>query len=176
MKYITLLFLFISSIAFAQDQTPIVINIRDSPKLQFNGAFVKQKATVLDYRPVINSTKDFYISVQIKYYENNAGAYGAEIIATIRNDGTLTAEEKAQLYHIYGDKIIDYQTTNKWVDVSGNVVAQGTPGAITELAYWQGFKLNQVAGMGTLSTQGAVDAQYLIITAIINKLNARKNW
>lgn len=177
MKTIIFLSLILLSItSFAQDTSPIVVNLRDNGALQYNGAYVKMKCIVTDYRPVINAGKDFYIAVKIQYYENVSGAYGTYIPTLIQNNATLTAEEKAILLQVYGDKDFNWQTTNKWVDASGNIVPQGTAGAISELQYWQQFKLNQVAGMGTLSTQGAVDAQYLIIQAIVNKMNQRKNW
>ena len=162
--------------SYAQDQAPIVVNVRDNAKLQFNGANVKMKATVLLFEPVTSSTKDFVIRLSITMFENSAGSYGQPIADLINADATLSPEEKEDLLNRYADKIITYTTSGKYVDVSGNAVTQSTPGAITELQYWQTFKLNQVAGMGSISTQGAMDAQYLTIRAIVLKLNQRKNF
>lgn len=179
MKKITLIFLFVMSFmsCWSQlDQTPIVVNVRDNAKLQYNGAVVKMKATVLSFEPVTFTTKDFRIVLSITMFENNGGSYGAVITDLVRADGTLSPEEKADLLERYADKIITYTTNNKYVDMNGDPLSQGAPGAIPELQYWQTFKLNQVAGMGSVSTQGALDAEYLTIRAIVLKLNQRKNF
>lgn len=177
MKILIFFFLaFILVEASGQDITPIVINLRDNSRLQFNGNPVKMKATVLSFSPLINTTKDITISVSIQYFESTAGAYAAYIPTTIAADGTLTADEKTALLQIYGDRVINYSTAGQWVDASGNVVPIGTGGATTELAYWQSFKLNQVAGVGTAASTGALEAMYLTITAMVNKLNTRKKW
>jgi hypothetical protein len=97
---------------------------------------------------------------------------------------TLSADQYSQLVTIYADKIVEHQTTGLCADAtSGNIVpcfqADGvtpTVNAVTEAAYWQAFKLNQVSGITSLSTQGAMDAEYKIIQAIIAKMNTRKNW
>lgn len=176
MKQLTILLLFLASFCGAQDITPVTVNLRDNSRLQFNGQPVKMKAVVNDYAPIVNKGKEFFLSVTIVYYESVAGSYGNPIIQTINSDGTLTADEKTELGYIYGDRIVEYSTANQYVDASGNVVPRGTVGATTELAYWQTFKLNQVAGVGTVANTGAVDSQYLVLTAIINKLNLRKKW
>lgn len=65
--------------AGAQDVTPITVNLSDNTVLQYGGAFVKQKCIVVDYRPIINQQKDYYLKVRIQYYQNNSGAYGSKI-------------------------------------------------------------------------------------------------
>lgn len=163
----------------AQDQTAIVVNVRDNAKLQWGGSAVKMKATVIGYSPVVNTTKDFTITVSIQLYENNAGSYGSSILSLITSDQTLSPEEKEELLNRYADKTITYTTAGRYVDnlTNGNLVSSSTPGAIPELAYWQNFKLNNAnLGMTSQSTQGALDAEYKIVTAIINKLNSRKNF
>lgn len=177
MKNLFLAFaLLISTVCVAQDFTQIVVNVRDNARLQFNGSAVKMKAVVIDFSPVTQTTKEFCIKLSIQMYENIGGSYGQPIISVINADATLSAEEKADLLERYADKIIFYSTANRWVNVSGDNVHLTTPGAIPEIQYWQTFKLNQVAGMGSISTQGALDAQYLTIRAIILKLNSRKNF
>lgn len=178
MKKILFLFLLLPLIGFAQlDQTPIVVNISDSPVLQYNGAFVKQKATVIDYDPIINSIKDFSIQVTISCYVNNSGAYGASVYSDIAANATLSTDQKAQLQAMYGDRTVTYTTIGQCTDASGNIVACTAGGAIPEIQYWQTFKLNQIPGMGgSLSAQGAAAVQYLIIQAIVSKLDSRKKW
>lgn len=184
---ISLLFLAINSIA--QDNSAIVVNLSDNPKLQWNGAAVKQKAVVKSYQPLINGTKEFYICVTVQLYENVSGAYGSRILDLLAADQalqtpTLTADQYSQLCKIYADRVVDHQTTNLCADAtSGNIVpcfqADGvtpTVNAVTEAAYWQAFKLNQVSGITSISTQGAFDAEYKIIAAIVAKMNTRKNW
>ena len=172
----TLFFILISFCASAQvaNNTWTVVNLSDNLRLQFNGNPVKQKAVITSF--TIFNTKEWQLEVQIQSYESVAGAYGNYIMTTIAADGVLTQAQKDVLLQTYGDKYIRYGTAGHWVDVNGNIVASGTPGAITELAYWQQFKLNQIAGTGTLSTQGALDEMYLIVAALINKLNTNKNW
>lgn len=172
----TLFFLLLSFCASAQVATNTwsVVNLNDNLRLQFNGNPVKQKAVVTSF--TIYNTKEFQLEVQVQSYESVAGAYGNYIPTTIAADGVLTQAQKDALLLTYGDKYVRYSTAGHWTDVSGNIVAAGTAGAITELAYWQQFKLNQVAGTGTLTTQGAMDEIYLIVTALINKLNSNKNW
>lgn len=177
MKNLILSFFVLASMCvYAQpDNAPIVVNVRDNPKLQFNGAAVKVKA-VIDYFH-IDRTKDFQIGLTLEFYVNNSGAYGPLVVSVIAADTVnLTADERAGLIATYGNRQIVYSTAGKYVNAAGDIVTAGAPGAIPELQYWQTFKLNQVAGMGTLSTQGAMDAQYLILKAIINKLNSRKQW
>ena len=94
----------------------------------------------------------------------------------ITSDNNLSSEEKADLLVRYGDREIQYNTVGKFVDSNGNPVDATAPGAIPELQYWQSFKLNNAAlGMTSASTQGALDAVYKIIIAIVNKLDNRKN-
>ena len=167
-----LIFLFIS--AFITTQAQIVVDIRDNAQLQFKSALVKMRGTVNSF--TFNPQGEFSIDVTIKYYENNAGAYGPYIQTTITGDNTLTADERSALQTIYADRVFHYSTVGQWVNASGDVVPIGTPGATTEIAYWQAFKLNQVAGVVSISATGALQATYLTITAIVNKMNARKNW
>jgi len=172
----TIIFLLLSFCASAQvaNNTWTVVNLSDNLRLQFNGNPVKQKAVITSF--IIYNTKEWQLEVQVQSYESVAGAYGNYIPATIAADGVLTQAQKDVLLQTYNDKYIRYGTTGHWVDVNGNIVSAGTPGAITELAYWQQFKLNQIAGTGTLATQGALDEVYLIVAALINKLNTNKNW
>ena len=175
-KIITLLLFFISLQLSAQDLTPITVNIRDNARLQYNGAAVKMKAVVLQFRPVTESSKDFVLHLSIQMYENNAGAYGSKITELIRNDNTLSDEEKIELTERYRDREVIYSTAGKYVDANGNPVASDAVGAMPELLYWQNFKMNNLAlGMTSASTQGAMDAIYKIINAIVTKLNIRKN-
>lgn len=176
MKKLIFFLLLIPAFAFSQtaDTTPIEVNLSDNARLQWGGSAVKQKCIVLDYRPIINANKDFYIRVRIQYYANNAGTYGGKITDLINADATLSTDQRAQLLQIYNDRIFEWQSTDVCVDVNGDVTA--CPGAMTENAYWQQFKLSQVSGIGSLSTQGAFDAEYKIIRALVTKMNSRKNW
>lgn len=179
MKKIFFLLLFmIPFIGMTQglDLTQISVDLRDNSRLQFNGNPVKMRAIINDFKPIVSGQKDFFICLTIQYYESVAGAYGNPIVQTIAADGTLSSDEKTELLAIYGDRRIEYSTSGKWVDVSGNIVTSSTPGAIQEIQYWQGFKLNQVTGIGTLANQGALDSEYLTIKQIVNKMNSRKNW
>lgn len=188
-KIITLFLLAISLTGLSQDSSPISVNLSDNPKLQWNGSAVKQKAIVMDYRPLINGTKEFYIRVRVQLYENLSGAYGSKIQDLLTADQalqtpTLSSDQYSQLSTIYADRIIEHQTTGLCADAtSGNIVScfqqdgvTPTPNAVSEEAYWQAFKLNQVSGVTSISTQGALDAEYKIIIAIITKMNSRKNW
>lgn len=177
MKTLIVILTLVSLTAFGQaDQTLIIVNTRDNAKLQFNGNPVKTKAIVYSFKPVSNSTKDFEIVLVIQMYSSVSGSYGSLITSLISADGTLSQEEKDDLLIRYQDKVITYSTANRFTDVSGNIVLSTTPGAIPEIQYWQTFKLNQIAGMGSASTQGALDAEYLTIKAIVNKMDSRKNF
>jgi hypothetical protein len=172
---IIILLLALSLQLSAQDTTPITVNIRDNAKLQFGGQAVKMKAVVLQFRT--EQSKDFVLHLYIQMYANNAGAYGGKITDLITADGTLSAEEKSDLLERYRDREVIYTTAGKYVDSNGEHVASDAPGAQSELAYWQAFKLNNAAlGMTSASTQGALDAIYKIQIAIITKLNSRKNF
>lgn len=160
----------------AADSTPIIVTLSDNAKLQWNGSFVKMKALVRQFNPIINTSKDFYIAVDIQFYENLSGSYGSKITDLISADGTLTSDQKTSLLSIYGDKFFEHFTVNNFCDASGNIVAPGTAGATTEIAYWQQFLLNQVAGITAITTQGAFDAIYKIVQALVAKMNTRKNW
>lgn len=178
MKKIFLIFTLLLSVELsAQDNTAIVVNIRDNAKLEYGGAAVKMKAVVLDYSPIYFGSKEFQVRVSIQMYQGVAGAYGGKITTLILADQTLSEEEKIDLLDRFRDRDITYTSANKWVDASGNSVLSTAPGAITELAYWQSFKLNHASlGMTSASTQGALDAEYKIIQAIVAKLNQRKNF
>jgi len=158
----------------ALDNSPNVINLSDNASLQYLGANVKMKATVLDFS--INVAKDFYLTVTISFYVNNAGSYGAKVTDDIIANATLSADQQAQLLNIYQDRTISYTTSGKYTDASGNITTSDQVGAIPELQYWQGFFVNQIPGFGTAGTTGALQLTYLIIAAIINKLNTRKKW
>ena len=175
---ISSILLFISSLLMAQpDTNPILVNVRDNAKLQWNDSSVKMKLRVIEIRYVTDGKKDFYFKGYLEMYENNAGSYGEKITYLVSSDSTLTNEEKADLIFRYGDKEIEYSTRDKWTDLSGNLVPAGTDGAIPELEYWQKFKLNSGAlGMTSQSTQGALDAIYKITIAIVNRMNTRKNF
>ena len=188
MKAIILFFLIsLSAIAqesLSQDISPIIVNISDSPSLQYKGAAVKRKATVVDYRPLNSSSKEFFLSVNIVYYVNSSGAYGATVQNDILADGTLSSEQQLQLLDVYKPITITYTTQGKCADqTTGNIVpcfqADGvtpTANSISEIGYWQTFKLNQVSGVTSLSTNGTADVQYKIVAAIISKLDSRKKW
>lgn len=169
--------LFISLASFAQDQSPIVINVRDNARLAFNGVAVKQKATVINYSPVVNTTKDFLITVVITYYVNNGGAYGSSVLSAIAADNNLSVEEKESLTTQFQDRLFTYTTSGRHTDINGNLVSTSTPSAIPEIQYWQSFKLNNASlGMTSASTQGALDAEYKIVAAIVTKMDSRKNF
>jgi len=185
MKNLILSLLMVMSIvANAQDTSPIEVNLSDNAKLQWNGSAVKQKAIVLDWRPLINGTKEFYIKVRIVFYANSGGSYGGRITDLIIADQTLSSDQRQQLLSIYADRYFDWQSTNVCVDqTTGDVVncmqpdgETPTVNAVPESAYWQSFKLNQVSGVTSISTQGAFDAEYKIIKAVVAKMNLRKNW
>jgi hypothetical protein len=181
-KIIFLLLLSVSAIA--QDISPIVVNISDSPLLQYNGAFAKRKATVVNYLPLTQGSKEFSITVNIVYYVNNAGAYGATIQSDIAANATLSSDQQTQLSEVYKPFNFTYSTSGKCADqTTGALVncfqADGTTptvNAISDLAYWQAFKLNQISGVTSLTTNGAADVQYRIIQAIVAKLDSRKKW
>lgn len=174
---LTILSLFVVGLSFSQpDTSPIIVNVRNNAKLQWNGAAVKMKFRILQVRFISNGQKDFYFHGYLEMYENNAGSYGSKITDLISADNSLSGEEKADLLARYGDREIQYTTANKFVDSNGNPVDESEPGAIPELQYWQGFKLNNPnLGMTSASTQGALDAVYKIIIAIVNRLDNRKN-
>ena len=168
----------------ALDSSPIVINLPDNPRLQWSGASVKQKAVVLAWQPVINGSKEFYIKVKIQNWSNNAGAYGSLITSLIQADGTLSADQQQRLGIQYGDWIFEHQSTGVWCDLTtGAITTQfqqdgitPTVNAVSEAEYWQQFKLNQVSGVTSISTQGAFDSEYKIIAAVIAQMTTRKNW
>lgn len=177
MKKLILFLLLLPLLSTAQpDQSDIVVNVRDNARLQYNGSAVKQKAVVIGYTPVSRGSKDFIITVSIRMYENVAGSYGSLVTDLIYADGALSEEEKSDLLTRYADKTIQYTTANKFVDPSGNLVASDFPGAVPELQYWQAYMLNQVPTMSSLATQGALDATYKTVKAIVAKMNTRKNF
>lgn len=172
---LSILILLCSFCVIAQDQTPIVVNLSDNAVLQYSGAFVKQKCVVLDYRPIINGTKDFYIKVRVSYYQNNSGAYGGKITDLIQANGVWSQDQKNLAAASYQDWVFEYQSTGKLVDpATGNIVDSSFPGNIPEYQYWQTFTLIQ-AGVPSASG-GAMAAIYTIIGAKVAKLNTRKSW
>lgn len=178
MKRLILLLSLLPTLCCAQlDLTQIVVNVSDNPLLQYNGAAVKQKATVLNYQPLLGTLKDFSITVGISCYINNAGAYGSTVISDIAaklQSATITADQAAQLYLMYQDRQVTYTTAGQCSDSNGNIEACSVNGAIPEIQYWQTFTLTQV-GVSSLALSAA-QAQYKIITAIVNKLDSRKKW
>jgi hypothetical protein len=183
-KIIFLLFAVISISATAQDVTPIQVDLPDNPRLQWSGAAVKQRAIVLVWQPMINGNKEFYIKVKIQNWSNSSGVYGSLITSLIQADGTLSADQQSRLLIQYGDWIFEHQSTGVYCDnTTGAIVSQfqadgvtPTVNAVPESAYWQQFKLNQVSGMNSLTTQGAFDAEYKIIKAVVAQMSTRKNW
>jgi hypothetical protein len=183
-KLLSILFFSLTLLVRAQDTSPIQVDLPDNPRLQWSGSAVKQRAIVLHWQPLINGTKEFYIKVRIQYWSNNSGAYGSLITSLIQADGTLSSDQQSQLLQQYGDKFFEHQSTSVCTDASGNIQpctfqADGVTlsvGLMYESAYWQQFKLNQVSGVTSISTQGAFDAEFKIITAVVNKMSTRKNW
>ncbi len=181
MKAILSFLLFVSVAAKAQDLSPIVVDLPDNPRLQWSGSAVKQRAVVLQWQPVINGSKEFYIKVKI---QNWSSGYGSLITSLISADGTLSADQQSRLSIQYGDWIFEHQSTNIWCDnTTGAITTQfqqdgltPTVNAVPESAYWQQFKLNQVSGTTSLTTQGAFDEEYKIIKAVIAQMTTRKNW
>ena len=170
--------------SFAQDTTPIVVNISD---VNFGGQILKRKATVIDFRTNINGAKEIYIKVRISLYQNNAGAYGSKIIDLVAADQllatpTLSKNQADQINQIYGDRYFEHTTQGVCVDqTSGAVVscfqADGvtpTVNSISEAGYWQSFSLTST-GVSSLST-GALNANYKTQSAMVTKLDAFKNW
>lgn len=186
MNRLILFLLLASTIVRAQDVSPIVVDLPNSPKLQWNGSAVKQRGTVLHWQPVINGTKDFYIKIRIQYWSNNAGAYGSPITSLILADTSITnySDVLAQTLDQYKDRYVEHQSSGVYCDnITGRTVSQfqqdgitPTVNAVTEAAYWQQFKLNQVSGVTSIATQGAFDSEYKIIKAIVVKMSSRKNW
>jgi len=185
MKNIILFFLLLLAInSIAQDVSPIVVDLPDNPRLQWGGLAVKQRAVVLAWQPVINGSKEFYIKVKIQNWSVNAGTYGSLITSLIQADGTLSSDQQSRLLIQYGDWFFEHQSTSVWCDnTTGAITTQfqqdgitPTVNAVPEAAYWQQFKLNQVSGMGSITTQGAFDSEYKIIKAVIAQMTTRKNW
>lgn len=174
MKLLILFFL-IASAAFAQvDQSPNVINLADNTRLQYKGSAVKMKGTVSNF--TVNTVQDFTITVIVTMYVNNAGAYGVQVTQDIAADNTLSTDQQNELMSTYGDRVVTYSTSGQFTDANGNLVASTTPGAIPEIQYWQSFKINQVPGYTSASTQSALALNKLIIAAIVAKLDTRKKW
>src|SRR6187402_3449768 len=140
-KLLLISLVLVALISKGQDQTQIIVNLSDNAKLQYNGVAVKMKAVVVDYSPVVYGTKDFRISVTIKYYINNAGAYGGLVTADIEADQTLSASQKEYLLDVYKDRSFSYNTMGNYVNAQGDVVPFGTVGSVPEYQYWQSFKL-----------------------------------
>lgn len=184
MKKILFALLIISSYANAQDTTPIQVDLPDNPRLQWGGVAVKQRAVVMDWRPVVNSSKEFYIKIKIQNWSVSGGTYGSLITSLVQADNTLSSDQQTRLLIQYGDWYFEHQSTGIWCDnTTGAITTQfqqdgvtPTVNAVTEAAYWQQFKLNQVSGMTSLTTQGAFDSEYKIIKAVIAQMTTRKNW
>lgn len=189
MKKLFLLGLLCFSITAWAQQILSPINLNDNLKLQWNGVNVKQKAILQRFHVLRDGSTEFYISVNIQYYENVSGTYGSKITDLINADQqlqtpTLSSDQAAQLLVIYSDRHVEHSTLGVCVDAtSGNIVSclqidgvTPTVNAIAESVYWQTFKLNQVSGITSVSTQGAMDAIYKIAAAIVTKMNSRKNW
>lgn len=183
--------LFVSLTAYSQDLTQIIVDISNDPTVYYKGTAdgaattVKRRATVLQYSAINALSKEFSISLKIVYYKDNAGAYGAKITDLIAADAGLSTDQKATAAEQLKDRVINYETTGKYVNSSTGLSVpqfQGdgvtpTVGAISDLAYWGNFKLNQVPNMGaTTAVQGAVDSQYKIINAIVTQMSTRKNF
>jgi len=189
MKNLIIILSLICSFSFAQDNTLIVVNVSNDPSLYYKAttdgspSIVKRKATLIEWKELTN--KEFYIKLSVTYYKDNAGSYGSRIIDLIQADAGLSSDQKFNATEQFKDRIIEYQTNGKYVDsTTGLSVNQFQPdgitptvGAVTDLTYWQAFKLNQVPGMGgSLSTQGAMDAGYKVKSAIIGQMATRKNF
>lgn len=158
----------------AADNTLITVNLRDDPKLKYGTTAIKRKAFVQSWATEMD--KEIRIKLTMKYYASNAGAYGADAETSINADGSLTAEEKAYQKETFKDREFNYTTRGRWVDVSGNPVAEGTLNAITELQYWQSFKLDDVTTPVNIPDMnfGAFAAVYAIASAMIARLDTLK--
>lgn len=169
---LTLIFSFVALAASAQ---VVVVDLRDNDRLQWSGEAVKQRGTIHMF--TFSREGDFTVGVTIAYYVNNGGAYGSKITDVIAGDSELNADQKNDLLSKFADRYFEHSTAGKFVNpANGDIVAQGTPGAVTELSYWQGFNLNQVPGVGTVANTKAMNAMYFTVIAIVNRMNLRKNW
>lgn len=155
----------------AADNTLITVNLSDDPKLKYNTTAIKRKALVNYW--ATESDKEIRIRMTLRFYASNAGAYGAEAIAGINADNTLTAEQKAWQRETFKDREINYTTRGRWVLANGTPVPEGTQDAITELEYWQGFSLDNVAAITDMN-YGAFASVYAIATAMIQRLDTLK--
>lgn len=183
-KLILISFLLLAITSIAQDITPISVDLPDNPRLQWNGFAVKQRAVVISWQPVINGAKEFYIKIKIQNWSSSVGTYGSLITSLIQADGTVSPDQQTRLLIQYGDWFFEHQSTGVFCDnTSGLIVPQfqqdgitPTVNAVSEAAYWQQFKLNQVTGMTSITTQGAFDSEYKIQKAVVVQMTVRKNW
>lgn len=155
----------------AADNSFITVNLSDDPRLKYNNTIIKRKALVRWWGT--QSDKEIRLALTIRYYANNGGNYGVDAISGINADNALSDSQKAWQRQTFADRQLEYSTQGSWVDTNGNPVAEGTPGAITELEYWQGFTLAQVPGI-TSTSVGAFAGVYLIATAMIQRLDTLK--
>jgi len=154
----------------AADNTLTIVDLSDDPKLRYNSTLIKRRALVQSW--TTESDKEIRIKLLIRFYANNAGAYGAEAADAINADA-ITAEQKAWQRETFRDREINYTTRGRWVLADGTPVPEGTANAITELAYWQTFKLDDVQPITDMNFK-ALSAVYAIATAMIQRLDMLK--
>lgn len=155
----------------AADNTLITVNLSDDPRLKYNGTSIKRRAFITFWATDID--KEIRMHLTLKFYADNAGAYGADAETAINGDATLTAEQKAYQKDTFKDRVVIYTTRGRWVLPDGTPVPEGTTNAITELEYWQGFTLDNVAAITNMN-YGAFAAVYAIASAMVQRLDVLK--
>lgn len=155
----------------AADNTLISVDLSDDPRLRYNGTAIKRRAFITLWATEID--KEIRINLTLKFYANNGGAYGADAETSINADNGLTAEQKAYQRQTFADRAIIYSTRGRWVLADGTPVSEGTPNAITELEYWQGFRLDDVPNITDMNFK-ALDAVYETARAMVQRMDVLK--
>ncbi|UHG93378.1 hypothetical protein [Spirosoma oryzicola] len=75
-------------------------------------------------------------------------AKGQPLTERISADQTLTLEQRLAGLQRYADQIVTRQTAGAFVDATGLVVAEGTAGAVPQLAYFQAITLGDLKAKG----------------------------
>ncbi|UHG90118.1 hypothetical protein [Spirosoma oryzicola] len=102
-------------------------------------------------------------------------ASGQPLTERIQADPTLTTNQQQAGMQRYADQIITRQTMGAFVDATGQVVAEGTEGAMPQRDYFQGITLGDLKKKGLTVTDRTPFASllYALLTSEILNIDAR---
>jgi hypothetical protein len=88
------------------------------------------------HRLIIHENLEMTHEILVEYFENLNGALGRPINEVV-SESNWTEDRKLEYLERFKSRIIKKETSGSWVDSNGDIVAEGTVGAIAELEFWQ---------------------------------------